>query len=85
MNTTYDEGEYAKRLRKQSAEALTESRRQHCSFHSAEDLALRVPSLDRKELTLPACIGALNKIDGIAHRRDALWQVERAWYVDTVC
>ena len=69
---------YAKRLRKQSAEALTESRTQHGPFRSAEDLALRVPSLDRKELTLLARIGALNKIDGIAHRRDALWQVERA-------
>jgi error-prone DNA polymerase len=69
---------YAKRLRKQSAKALTESRTQHGPFRSAEDLALRVPSLDRKELTLLARIGALNKIDGIAHRRDALWQVERA-------
>src|SRR5258708_31372245 len=39
---------------------------------------MRVQSLDRKELTLLARIGALNKIDGIAHRRDALWQVERA-------
>jgi error-prone DNA polymerase len=66
------------RLRKQSAEALTESRKQHGPFRSAEDLALRVPSLDRKELTLLARIGALNKIGGIAHRRDALWQVERA-------
>jgi error-prone DNA polymerase len=27
---------------------------------------------------LLARIGALNKVDGIAHRRDALWQVERA-------
>jgi len=69
---------YAKRLRKQSAEAITESRTQHGPFLSVEDLALRVPSLDRKELTLLARIGALNKIDGIAHRRDALWQVERA-------
>jgi error-prone DNA polymerase len=69
---------YAKRLRTQSAAALTESRTQHGPFLSVEDLALRVPSLDRKELTLLARIGALNKIDGIAHRRDALWQVERA-------
>jgi error-prone DNA polymerase len=69
---------YAKRFRKRSAEALTESRTQYGPFRSAEDLALRIPSLDRKELTLLAQIGALNKIDGIAHRRDALWQVERA-------
>jgi error-prone DNA polymerase len=69
---------YARRLRKQTAEALVESRRQDGPFNSAEDLALRVPLLDRKELTLLARIGALNKVDGIAHRRDALWQVERA-------
>jgi error-prone DNA polymerase len=69
---------YARRLRKQTAEALVESRKHDGLFCSAEDLALRVPSLDRKELTLLARIGALNKMDGIAHRRDALWQVERA-------
>ncbi len=69
---------YAKRLRKQSAEALVISRTEYGPFRSTEDLALRVPALDRKELTLLARIGALNKLDGIAHRRDALWQVERA-------
>lgn len=69
---------YAKRLRRRSAEALMGSRTQHGLFDSAEDLALRVPSLDRKELTLLAQIGAFNKINGIAHRRDALWQVERS-------
>ena len=47
-------------------------------FSSAEDLAQRVPLLNRKELTLLARIGALNQLDGIEHRRDALWQVERA-------
>lgn len=69
---------YAKRMRKQSAEALVASRIRDGLFRSAEDLALRVPSLDRKELTLLARIGALNKLSGIAHRRDALWKVERA-------
>ena len=69
---------YARRLRKETAEGLVESRRQKGSFCSAEDLALRVPLLDKKELTLLARIGALNKLDGSAHRRDALWQVERA-------
>jgi error-prone DNA polymerase len=69
---------YAKRLRRQSAEALVVSRLHDGPFHSTEDLVLRVPVLDRKELTLLARIGALNKVDGIAHRRDALWQVERA-------
>jgi error-prone DNA polymerase len=69
---------YARRLRRHTAEALVESRGYAGLFRSAEDLALRVPLLDRKELTLLARIGALNRLDGIAHRRDALWQVERA-------
>jgi error-prone DNA polymerase len=69
---------YAKRLRKLSAEALIESRRKDGPFRSAEDLALRVPLLNKKELTLLASTGALNEVDEIAHRRDALWQMERA-------
>ncbi|MEO8726449.1 MAG: error-prone DNA polymerase [Acidobacteriaceae bacterium] len=69
---------YAKGLRRQSGEALVAAREQDGAFQSAEDLALRVPALNRRELTLLARIGALNKLDGIAHRRDALWQVERA-------
>ena len=69
---------YARGLRKQASEALTASRRQDGLFRTAEDLALRVPLLNRKELTLLARIGALNNLDGIEHRRDALWQVERA-------
>jgi error-prone DNA polymerase len=47
-------------------------------FRSTEDIALRVSSLNRKELTILARVGALNSIDGVAHRRDVLWQVERA-------
>jgi error-prone DNA polymerase len=69
---------YAKRLRRQSAEALVQSRLQNGTFLSTEDLALRVPILNKKDLTILAHIGALNKIAGITHRRDALWQVERA-------
>jgi error-prone DNA polymerase len=69
---------YAKGLRRQAAEALVESRAGLGRFQSAEDLALRVPLLNRKELTLLARVGALNSLDGIEHRRDALWQVERA-------
>ena len=69
---------YAKGLRRQSAEAVVTTRSHDGHFHSAEDLALRVPALNRKELTLLARVGALNKLAGIEHRRDALWQVERA-------
>jgi error-prone DNA polymerase len=39
---------------------------------------LRVPQLNRKELALLANVGALNNLDGVQHRRDALWQIERA-------
>jgi error-prone DNA polymerase len=69
---------YAKGLRRQPADALIVSREQYGQFCSTEDLALRVPSLNRKELTLLARIGALNQLKGIAHRRDALWQIEWA-------
>ncbi len=69
---------YAKGLRRQAAESLASSRFQDGPFLSADDLTLRVPALNRKELTLLARIGALNKLDRIEHRRDALWQVERA-------
>jgi error-prone DNA polymerase len=69
---------YARRLRRISAEALLESRRKDGPFRSAEDLALRVPVLDKKDLTLLARVGALNEVAGITHRRDALWQMERA-------
>jgi error-prone DNA polymerase len=69
---------YAKGLRQRSGESMAHSRQHDGAFLSTEDLVARVPLLHRKELTLLARIGALNSIDGIAHRRDALWQVERA-------
>ena len=69
---------YAKGMRKDAAEEMVASRVKEGPFHSAEDIALRVPLLGKKGLTLFARIGALNGIEGIAHRRDALWQVERA-------
>jgi error-prone DNA polymerase len=47
-------------------------------FASVEDLSLRVPTLNRKELVTLARIGALNALDHVEHRRDALWQVEEA-------
>jgi error-prone DNA polymerase len=69
---------YTKSLTRQAAGALVASRRSEGLFRSAEDLAQRVPSLNRMDLTRLAQIGALNQLDGIRHRRDALWQVERA-------
>jgi error-prone DNA polymerase len=69
---------YAKGLKKESAEALVYARRQTGLFRSVEDLALRISAINPKELTLLAKIGALNKLDRVGHRRDALWQIERA-------
>ncbi len=69
---------YAKGLRQDVGEAIVESRNQYGLFQSAEDLTRRVTLLQRKELTLLARIGALNCLDGIGHRRDAVWQVEEA-------
>jgi error-prone DNA polymerase len=69
---------YAKGLRQDVGEAMVASRSQSGLFHSAEDLSRRVSLLQRKELTLLARIGALNSLDGIDHRRDAVWQVEEA-------
>jgi error-prone DNA polymerase len=65
---------YAKGLRQEMGEAIVAAR----PFVSAEDLSLRVPGLNRKELTLLARIGALNGLDGVGHRRDGVWQVEEA-------
>ncbi len=69
---------YAKGLRKSTGEALLATRNTAGSFHSVDDLALRVPELNRKDLVLLAKIGALNSIGDVTHRRDALWQVEQA-------
>ncbi|HEV2462760.1 MAG TPA: error-prone DNA polymerase [Acidobacteriaceae bacterium] len=69
---------YAKSLSQSSGAALVSARRHNGPFRSAEDLAQRVPSLNRRELTRLAQIGALNQLGGIQHRRDALWQIERA-------
>ena len=69
---------YAKGLRNSTAEALIATRNTHGPFRSVDDLALRVPELSRKDMVLLAQIGALNSIEDVAHRRDALWQVEQA-------
>ncbi len=69
---------YIKGLRQSSAEAIVAARTLHGPFTSVDDLTRRVPQLNRKELVVLASAGALNSIDQVAHRRDALWQVEQA-------
>jgi error-prone DNA polymerase len=64
---------YVRGLRARAAEAIEAAQ----PFTDIEDLARRVPELDKSELTQLAAIGALNSI-GAGHRRDALWQATRA-------
>jgi error-prone DNA polymerase len=78
---------YAKGLRAQAAEALVKERERGGSFAHVDDLEERLrttrkvdgmPGLTRTELVQLARIGALNSLGEVAHRRDALWQVEQA-------
>jgi len=68
---------YVRGLRRHAADAIVNTREAR-RFNSIEDLAARVPVLNRKELAVLARVGAMNSVDGVEHRRDALWQVERA-------
>ncbi len=67
---------YVRGLREEAAQALVRERLK-APFASIHDLTRRVPELRKDELTTLAEIGALNAVSGF-HRRDALWQVERA-------
>jgi error-prone DNA polymerase len=66
-------------LRAEIAHAIVNERAMR-PLLSIDDLKLRVPAIQKSELTTLAKIGALNFIQGKSnfHRRDALWQVERA-------
>src|ERR1017187_10518913 len=80
---------YARGLREPAGQALVRER-SLAPFASVQDLARRVPELHKDELTTLSEIGALNAVASgqwsVAsesrniklHRRDALWQVERA-------
>jgi error-prone DNA polymerase len=69
---------YARSMRTSTIQLLLNERMQHGNFQSVDDLAQRVPTLNSCDLVILARIGALNTIDTVAHRRDALWQVEKA-------
>jgi error-prone DNA polymerase len=70
---------YVRGLQRSSAEALVQAR-VSTPFVSVEDVARRVPQLSKANLEMLARIGALNHLsrNNALHRRDALWQVERA-------
>ena len=70
---------YVRGLHETAGRAIVRARNEK-PFMSIDDLALRVPELQKNELVQLAEIGALNFLDSAnpRHRRDALWQVERA-------
>ncbi len=68
---------YVRGLRATAA-ADIESARALRPFASIEELSRRVPSLSKADLVTLAETGALNSLGERIHRRDALWQVERA-------
>ncbi len=71
---------YVRGLREEAAQALVRERTR-ARFTSIHDLTHRVPELRQEELATLAEIGALNSIGNSSqklHRRDALWQMERA-------
>jgi error-prone DNA polymerase len=70
---------YARGLREEAGQAIVQQRNV-APFFSIRDLVHRVPELRKDELNTLAEIGALNEIGDSPqrHRRDALWQVERA-------
>jgi error-prone DNA polymerase len=70
---------YVKSLREEIGREIT-AQRTALAFSSVEDLKLRVPAVQKSELSSLAAIGALNCIAGKrgGHRRDALWQIERS-------
>ncbi len=68
---------YVRGLRSTTA-AEIERARSLQPFGSIEELARRVPSLSQADLSTLAETGALNSLGKKVHRRDALWQVERA-------
>jgi error-prone DNA polymerase len=68
---------YARTLKAATASLLVAARESDGPFRSVEDLALRVPALNRSDLAQLARIGALNTLGGIEHRRNAIWQIEQ--------
>lgn len=70
---------YVRSLRRPTAETIMVSRRER-AFSSIADLTVRVTQLNKSDLRMLATVGALNPISGpgvSAHRRDALWQVQK--------
>ena len=65
---------YVSRLRGEAAERIVSRR----PFASVEDFVRRT-KLKKNELDFLAELGALNSLNPEMHRREALWQIEKAW------
>ncbi|MEZ5363560.1 MAG: hypothetical protein R2748_14760 [Bryobacterales bacterium] len=65
---------YVSGLRREAAEAIVAKR----PYRSMEDFVRRT-RLTKPELDVLAEIGALNQLGEGVHRREALWQIERAY------
>jgi error-prone DNA polymerase len=69
---------YVRGLKTATALQLVAARNRDGLFASVDDLSRRVPMLTRSDLAQLARIGALNSLDGVGHRRDAIWQIEQS-------
>ncbi len=68
---------YVKGLRAATARRIVEERARG-KFADIDDLARRVPELQKDEMSRLAEVGALNALEPQQHRRDALWKAIRA-------
>jgi error-prone DNA polymerase len=68
---------YVQNLKATTASCIVTARLCAGRFLNAGDFSRRVPELNRANLAQLARIGALNALDGVEHRRDALWQIEQ--------
>lgn len=68
---------YARGLKAVTSIQLVTLREIGGPFKSVEDLSFRVPALSRSDLAQLARIGALNGLEKVKHRREAIWQVEQ--------
>ena len=66
---------YVRGLREEVGEAILAERNDNGPYTSVEDLARRVPELNKREIRALSIAGALN-FEGTVHRREALWQSE---------
>jgi len=69
---------YVRGLGREIAQEIVASRTKHGDFRDIEDLLRRIPAITRTDRMQLARIGALNSLSLGSHRRDALWQVEKA-------